>query len=419
MGGNMAFEEIRSGNVENIMLWRESLSLMQDSHFFDLLQMYLGEIKTPYNKPNLIEQLSSFLRKEETKQTMISLLSKEDLELLTAIYLIPKITQKKLLKFFSTKTVSELYEHLMNLEERLLIFRTTDKETGKILFKINPHLEQSLKPFLTKEKIVNYSVEFEESDICKNQAILSPELLAAFISFVVENPDLIKADGNFKKKIDIQLKEIFPQHTNLDFFKNLLNAFINLSIFRQTDDGIVVLFQRLKDFAKLTEVEQYVYLAVAATDRYPRDIIQKESQHLIEVLMQIEGACYTKENLIKQSFLISQQKSLGESSPKSLGRFAAILKEAQNQKEGQNSFQNPDSKTFPISKLIDNALLFGLLNICKNHKTFGEGYVVAKIKQSSDAKLVNIDGGYSVSIMQGLPLRKLIPFPHCILPKAQ
>ena len=132
MGGNMAFEEIRSGNVENIMLWRESLSVMPDSHFFDLLRMYLGEIKTPYNKPNLIEQLSSFLRKEETKQTMISLLSKEDLELLTAIYLIPKITQKKLLKFFSTKTVSELYEHLMNLEERLLIFRTTDKETGKI-----------------------------------------------------------------------------------------------------------------------------------------------------------------------------------------------------------------------------------------------------------------------------------------------
>ena len=29
----MSFEEIRSGNVENIMLWRESLSLMQDSHF--------------------------------------------------------------------------------------------------------------------------------------------------------------------------------------------------------------------------------------------------------------------------------------------------------------------------------------------------------------------------------------------------
>ena len=410
----MSFEEIRSGNVENIMLWRESLSLMQDSHFFDLLQMYLGEIKTPYNKPNLIEKLSSFLRKDETKQTMVSLLSKEDLELLTAIYLIPKITQKKLFDFFSTKTVSELFEHLMNLEERLLIFRTTDKETGKILFKINPHLEQSLKPLLTKEKIINYSVEFGESDIIKNQASLSPELLAAFISFVVENPDLIKADGNFKKKIDIQFKEIFPQYTNLDFFKNLLNAFINLSIFRQTDDGIVVLFQRLKDFAKLTEIEQYVYLAVAATDRYPRDIIQKESQNFIEVLMQIEGACYTKENLIKQSFLISQQKSLGNSSPKTLGRFAAILKEAQSQKESQNSFQNPDSKTFPISKLIDNALLFGLLNICKNHKTFGEGYVVAKIKQSSDAKLVNIDGGYSVSIMQGLPLLKLIPFAKAL-----
>ena len=76
MGGNMAFEEIRSGNVENIMLWRESLSVMPDSHFFDLLRMYLGEIKTPYNKQNLIENLSSFLRKEDTKETINTIIYK-------------------------------------------------------------------------------------------------------------------------------------------------------------------------------------------------------------------------------------------------------------------------------------------------------------------------------------------------------
>ena len=51
-------------NVENVILWRESLTTMKDTHFFDLLRMYLGEIKTPYNKQNLIENLSSFLRKE-------------------------------------------------------------------------------------------------------------------------------------------------------------------------------------------------------------------------------------------------------------------------------------------------------------------------------------------------------------------
>ena len=95
----MAFEEIRSGNVENIMLWRESLSLMQDSHFFDLLQMYLGEIKTPYNKPNLIEQLSSFLRKEETKQTI-----------LTALEYYRKITNSKKIYIYENSNIIKSFE---------------------------------------------------------------------------------------------------------------------------------------------------------------------------------------------------------------------------------------------------------------------------------------------------------------------
>ena len=110
----MTFENGRQGiNVENVILWRESLSTMKDNHFFDLLKMYLGEIKTPYNKQNLIENLSAFLRKEENKETIIALLSKEDLELLTAIYLIPKVTQKKLNKFLAlplnkAETISKL-----------------------------------------------------------------------------------------------------------------------------------------------------------------------------------------------------------------------------------------------------------------------------------------------------------------------
>ena len=408
----MAFEEIRSGNVENIMLWRESLSVMPDSHFFDLLRMYLGEIKTPYNKQNLIENLSGFLRKEENKQTIISLLSKEDLELLTAIHLIPKITQKKLMDFFPKKSFSSLYEHLMNLEERLLIFRYIDKETRKTQFKINPLLIETLKPYLTKEKIISYSVEFEQNNISQEKSLLSPEVIAAFVAFVVENPDLIKADGAFKKKIDIQLQEIFPRHKNTEFFKLLLEAFINLSIFRQTDDGIVVLFERLKTFAKLTEQEQYVYLAVAATGHFPRDVIQKQSQLFLELLMHIEGACYTKENIVKQSYLINEQKAQIGENPVKTGRFAAILRQAQHQKENQSSEEN--SNTFSVSNLIDVALIFGLLAKVTTPQKTETCYVVQKIPQTMDSKVVNIDGGYSVSILPGLSLLKLIPFAQAL-----
>lgn len=406
----MTFENGRQGiNVENVILWRESLSTMKDTHFFDLLRMYLGEIKTPYNKQNLIENLSAFLRKEENKETIIALLSKEDLELLTAIYLIPKVTQKKLNKFFSAKTYSELFEHLMNLEERLLIFRFKDKDTGKILFKINPLLEQNLKPYLTKEKIISYSIEYDQEDIVKSNG-LTPEFLAGFIAFVLENPDLLRADGTFKKKVDVQLKEIFPTYQNLDFFKLILNGFINLGLFRQNDDGIFPLFDRLKNFARLTETEQYVYLAVAATGRYPRDVIQKQSQHFIELLAHIEDAFYTKENIIKQSFLLAERNTLTGESTSKVGRFAAILREAQNQKTGQNQENHVLEGEFSISALIDNGLAFGLLNLCKNQKKSLEGYVVSKIPQTSSVKNLNIDGGFSVSIMPGLPLLKLLTF---------
>lgn len=406
----MTFENGRQGiNVENVILWRESLSTMKDNHFFDLLKMYLGEIKTPYNKQNLIENLSAFLRKEENKETIIALLSKEDLELLTAIYLIPKVTQKKLNKFFSAKTYSELFEHLMNLEERLLIFRFKDKDTEKIIFKINPLLEQNLKPYLTKEKIISYSIEYDQEDIVKSNG-LTPEFLAGFIAFVLENPDLLRADGTFKKKVDVQLKEIFPTYQNLDFFKLILNGFINLGLFRQNDDGIFPLFDRLKNFARLTETEQYVYLAVAATGRYPRDVIQKQSQHFIELLAHIEDAFYTKENIIKQSFLLAERNTLTGESTSKVGRFAAILREAQNQKTGQNQENHVLEGEFSISALIDNGLAFGLLNLCKNQKKSLEGYVVSKIPQTSFGKNLNIDGGFSVSIMPGLPLLKLLSF---------
>ena len=61
--------------VQKIIEWRETLSGMENQQFFSLIHLYLGEVKTPYNKQNLIEQLSSFLRKEENQNLIFNLLS--------------------------------------------------------------------------------------------------------------------------------------------------------------------------------------------------------------------------------------------------------------------------------------------------------------------------------------------------------
>lgn len=51
----------------DVIAWRETLVCLSDQHFFDLMRMYLGEIKTPFNKQRLIQDLSAFLRKPENR----------------------------------------------------------------------------------------------------------------------------------------------------------------------------------------------------------------------------------------------------------------------------------------------------------------------------------------------------------------
>ncbi|MBQ5433039.1 MAG: hypothetical protein IIU30_06255, partial [Treponema sp.] len=71
--------------VQRIIDWRESMSVMDEEMFFDIMRMYLGELKTPYNKQKLIEGLSSFLRKKENRDTLVSLLGSGDLKILTLV----------------------------------------------------------------------------------------------------------------------------------------------------------------------------------------------------------------------------------------------------------------------------------------------------------------------------------------------
>ena len=41
-----------SSHAQNVLLWRNALTKLPDNHFFELMRIYLGEIKTPYKKQN-------------------------------------------------------------------------------------------------------------------------------------------------------------------------------------------------------------------------------------------------------------------------------------------------------------------------------------------------------------------------------
>ena len=95
-----------SSHAQNVLLWRNALTKLPDNHFFELMRIYLGEIKTPYNKQNLIENLGAFLHKPEIQQRIVSLLSVEDIQIINAIHYLTAPSQNVLSRFFAKTNIS-------------------------------------------------------------------------------------------------------------------------------------------------------------------------------------------------------------------------------------------------------------------------------------------------------------------------
>ena len=256
--------------VQRIIAWRENFATLPDNHFFELIRMYLGEIHTPFNKSKLVEELGAFLRKEENRKTIVSLLSESDIQIIAAVWCIPNATQEKVAAFFAgSYNFAAIYERLLNLEERLILYRHGDKQTGKTIISVNPMLEDVLQPFLTRSALFPPAV-CQEPNSLQPQPV-SPELLAAFVSFVFSNPDLCKADGSFKKRTVAALETLFPDKTELLHCVTL--GFLNLSILKEDDTGFVLDRSKLDQFAALDEITQYTLLCVASQGRFSSRVL--------------------------------------------------------------------------------------------------------------------------------------------------
>lgn len=397
--------------IEKILLWRETLSVMPDHHFFEIIRMYLGEIKTPYNKQRLIEELSSFLRKEENKKVIIKLLSKKDLEIITAIKEIPSATQEKLHTFFSSDmTFAALYEQLMNLEERLIIYRHPDKASGHIIFEINPLLETVLFPLLKRKVLLPRGKIETIKDKGSSSGRITPEFIAAFYSFLLENPDLCKIDSTLKKRYAAMLKEVFPTYSEGNFLVLIISALSNLSLIRMTDCGFSIKNARWMQFAELDEASQYSYIAAAAAGHFPRGILQNYAQLILSVISEIPEEGFTKNTLLRSIFLNREKKAPLPHS----GRFAAILQRAESSSKANSDYTTACSN----EKIFQTMEELGLIFIAGEDYEKNAVYKAMPINNINDSeqKYASIDSGFSMTILPGLSLKKLLPLASISIP---
>jgi hypothetical protein len=183
--------------MSNIDRWREALLKLPDASFFELLRNYLGEIKTPFNKHDLLRQLTAFLNRRDTRDAVFAMIDREDAVLLSAVALLDRPTARAIsLVFEDEKNYVELHMKLVNLAERLLVFRDPDDAAGRIW--LNPLFEPDLLDHVIDPELLIKKRESEPTKV--RRALFCDASIGAFASFFRERPDAIKADGGIKRK---------------------------------------------------------------------------------------------------------------------------------------------------------------------------------------------------------------------------
>ena len=416
-------------NENEINSWAEAISSLPDKQFFNTMRLYLGEIKTPYNKQRLTQQLAAFIKSPEHISSLLTLLDRFDVTVLTAISLIPNASQETLVNFFHTEySITEIYAELINLIERLIIYKEKS-DTGKEFIKINPLIRENLLPYLDSKLIFpDY-----EAAIFSNEDLfaISPNLLAAFITYIRIRGISCKSDGTIKKNDKNRLEEIFPGKEN--FIQLLMNAFVNLSLVYETEDGkgYKIDLARIKKFAELSELQQYTLLCAAAVSRFSKEGLKKEAQLLIDCLTSIPEKGFSRDSILRLAFLVGTFTEDG-SALAHKSRFSRIL-EAARQEAGAEPEQNAEL----LDRMIDCAVEFGLLRNIGKTEDGRDLYVSSNELFTSDTystrltndslpknsstpqspKVLNIDSTFTVTLLPGLKLKDLIPLTDFMLVK--
>src|SRR5574344_2020088 len=404
--------------VQRIIDWRESFVTLPDAHFFELIRMYLGEVKTPYNKQKLIEELGSFIRKDENKQNLVSLLNETDIQIISAVKFIPNATQEKLASFFKgTFSYAGLYEQVLNLEERLILYRHADKISTAVPIDVNPLLEETLEPYVSMSVLLE-KPEFTE----RNESLpftINPQFIASFISFALSHPDMCKGDGMFKKRALTELKEVYGEAEEASSISKrlqlLVTALCNLSLFHETDDGISVDNQRLALFAELPPSVQYVYLCVASCAHFGRNSLLLYAQLLLDTLAAVPREGYTRISLMRLAFLMREKGGVPEGEYVS-NRFASLVAGGTASFSGIPSSNTGDSGI--IDSLLDACVSFGILYETGKNASGEQVLAVSPLFTEQSAplpgnpKILSIDAAFSVTVMPGLSLAQLLPLAN-------
>jgi hypothetical protein len=244
--------------------WKSAMMTLPDAAFFDLLRSVFGNIKTPFNKQNLLAELTAFLSRDDIRRNIADYIDEVDAQVITAVAILRNPSAGEAEHFFAGDTL-DLQGILLNLEERFILYRFREGPISRLA--LNPVLEPVLKPLVMDMPLVFPSVPLSDGAEAdgSNTALSSDDrILAALFAFVQEEGSrsapacgLFKAEGRLRKKVLDSGKRVFP---GLDL-EAAIRGLLCLGVFRLAGEALVPDEHALRAFRDLEPRHRLIYWA--------------------------------------------------------------------------------------------------------------------------------------------------------------
>ncbi|MDR1388692.1 MAG: hypothetical protein LBJ31_01765 [Treponema sp.] len=282
-----------------VEFWKSSLMTLPDNAFFVLMRSVLGVIKTPFNKQNLLEDLSIFLSRADIQKTMATYIDPADRWIISAIALLDEPCEDDLERFFSIEfSYVQLHALLLNLEERHILYRFWDDKKSRLA--LNPKLKNILEPIAEDKSFLFQSSAAGEK---QETPLMTGRILAALFAFFLQNIPFYR-NGSLRKKTLAAGKSVFPW---LDL-EEAAGALITLGLFKKEGEYLRAVIPAIESFAKLDERDCFEYYAAGLAcntefsggEYVSRSSVKLSAKILHNVADMIEnGALYPGTTLVK------------------------------------------------------------------------------------------------------------------------
>ncbi|MBN2051347.1 MAG: hypothetical protein JW760_12920 [Spirochaetales bacterium] len=231
--------------------WKSSLLTLPDQVFFTLMRNYLGGITTPFNKHDLIEKLTVFMRKETIQERIISLLDEKDRLIISLVCALDSVSRENLYRITAHRFSYGSFLHLLaSLQERLLLYTWGFQET--LYVRINPLLKQILE-----NRVAGFPSIFRCRTVVtpKSRVPWSEGFITALLAYVHWSPQAFESDGSLKKRAQGSFETVFPGMPGKTV-KTLMEALLSLHLVYRHNERFHFRPEVYQDFLLLPEVRR-------------------------------------------------------------------------------------------------------------------------------------------------------------------